>query len=204
MADNYDIHAHNAAGAGGRYLTKRSIEVAPGIYADAYVLIGADGLTPASASNPLPVGSGTRAEFDLVLSLDTNIYAADDVLFDTQEVLSFFAAVGGFAVLEKLQVYDEDDQGQPFDIYFLNANTSLGTENSAPNISDANARTIIGHLSIVADNYKDTGAGKRANLIDIDLPLKSAASTSLWVGGITKGTPTHAAAGMRLRFTVRY
>lgn len=150
------------------------------------------------------VDAGARAELDLTLSLDTSAYADGDVLFDSQEVANFFAAVGGFAVLEKLQVYDEDDQGQAFDIYFLNANTALGTENSAPNISDANARTIIGQLSIVADDYKDVGGSRRANLIDIELPLKSAASTSVWVGGISKGTGTYSASGVRLKFTVRY
>lgn len=156
------------------------------------------------SSGSTPVDADSRAELDLTLSLDTNAYVADDVLFDTQEVTTFFSVAGGFAVLEKVQVFDEDDQGQPFDMYFFNAATSLGTENSAPNISDANARTIIGNLSVVSDNYKDIGGNKRANLIDIEMPLKSAASTSVWVGGVTKGTPTHTASGMRLRFTVRY
>lgn len=156
------------------------------------------------SSGSTAVDAGSRAELDLTLSLDTNAYVADDVLFATQEVATFFSVIGGFAVLEKLQVYDEDDQAQPFDIYFLNADTAIGTENSAPNISDANARTIIGQLSITADDYKDIGGSRRANLIDIEMPLKSAASTSVWVAGITKGTPTHTASGMRLKFTVRY
>lgn len=59
MADNYGRQEFvpDAASGAGKFVIRRSIEVAAGIFADALVLIGADGLTPASASNPLPIGS---------------------------------------------------------------------------------------------------------------------------------------------------
>lgn len=44
MADNYDEHVHNATGAGGRYLTKRSFEVSAGVYADAVVVVDSAGV----------------------------------------------------------------------------------------------------------------------------------------------------------------
>jgi hypothetical protein len=96
MADNYDAHVFNAAGAGGRYITRRSIEVAPGIYADVYALLGADGLTPASAANPLPVGSapGGAASAGYSASAAFTPAAASHLAGDANGAVGTFASMG--------------------------------------------------------------------------------------------------------------
>lgn len=148
---------------------------------------------------------GRSEVFDLTLSLDTNAYADGDVLAATQEITGFFPSSDSAVTLDSVFALDEDDQGIAFDLVFLNANTAIGTENSAPNISDANAQTIIGRIRVAADDYIDLGGSRIANLIDIRLPLKSSStSNSLWVGAITRGAPTHTASGIRLKFGVRY
>lgn len=151
---------------------------------------------------------GTGDVIDVTLSLDTSAYADGDVLADSQEVASAFRAAGGRAILQTIHVLDEDDQGITFDLVILNANTSLGSENSAPNISDANARNIIAcggpntnsPLRILAADYIDLGGCKVQTKNNLGLLLEAAGgSTSLWIGAITRGAPTHTASGIRLK-----
>lgn len=137
---------------------------------------------------------------DVTASLDTSAYTSGDVLFDTQSVSSVGRVNAGVVVLQSLFVLDEDDQGAAMDIYFLDANNSLGTENSAPNISDANARNILGHVSIAAADYKDLGGCKILTQTGIGLVMKmGAGATTLYIAGVTGGTPTHTASGLRFK-----
>jgi hypothetical protein len=137
---------------------------------------------------------------DVTLSLDTSAYASGDVLADTQEIANAVRIDGGRGILQSLTVLDEDDQGLEFDLIFLRANKSLGTENSAPNISDANARDIIGVVNVSADDYVDLGGCRIATVRNIGLLLEAVAgSTSLYVGAITRGAPTYSASGIKIR-----
>lgn len=159
---------------------------------------GATGAPPG-----LPV-AGLETVFDVTLSLDTSPYADGDVLADTQELTGFFPSTTGARVLQNLLVLDEDDQGVGFDLIFLNANVSLGTENSAPSITDANGRSIIGKVSVAAGDYIDIGGCRIADVTPIGKVLKAATGqTSLWVAAITRSaTPTYTAAGLKLKLGV--
>jgi hypothetical protein len=145
--------------------------------------------------------NGAGNVLDVTLSLDTNIYADGDLLADTQEIANAVRVAAGRAILQSVVVLDEDDQGVGFDLVFLSAGTSLGTENSAPNIADAGARDIIGVVSITSADYSDIGASRIATCASIGLILKAAAaSTSLYVAAIIRGgTPTYSASGIRLK-----
>lgn len=142
---------------------------------------------------------GASEVVEVALTVDTSIYAAGDVLSDT----AAFTGVpvnGGRARLVSLAVIDEDDQGAALDLIFFSANVSLGTKNLPPDISDANARNVLGHVSIAGTDYVDLGGVRVATKSGLDLLLESAAgSKSVYVGSITRGTPTHTANGLRLR-----
>lgn len=142
--------------------------------------------------------------FEVTLSLDTSQYADGDVLADTQEVTHFFLAKNGTRKLVSVALLDEDDQGIALDLVFASANVSLGTENSAPDISDANARSLLGALRVATTDYIDLGGSRLATLRGVNLMLESAAdSTSLYMGAITRGgTPTHSASGIKVRLGV--
>lgn len=144
---------------------------------------------------------GKTVVFDVTLSLDTGIYASGEVLADTQQMDAFFRKADGTGILQSIVVLDEDDQGAAFDIYFFSANRSLGTENSAPNISDANARDLLGVVSIATTDYKDLGGVRMACIKNIALPVKAVSGTDdLYVGVVNgTGTPTYTASGIRLR-----
>ena len=136
----------------------------------------------------------------ITCSLDTNAYADGDVLFDTQEIADAVRNAGDSCVLQSILVLDKDDQGEAFDLIFFDANTSLGTENAAPDITDTEAEDILGRISVGAGDYYDLGLCQIACVSPIGLELKSGASTSLYVAGISRGTGTYTASGIMIKF----
>jgi hypothetical protein len=139
---------------------------------------------------------------DLTFTTDTLIYANGDVIADTQ-VLPL-ACPGALPwKLESIRLLDEADQKAPLDFIFLDANQSLGAENGAPNISDANAAAVLGRVQVAAADYTDLGGVSVGAKGSIGLWFKpTAKQTSLWVGIIIgTGTPTYAATSLKARFT---
>lgn len=84
---------------------------------------------------------------------------------------------------------------------------SLGTFNAAPAITDANARQIVGRVSIATGDYVDLGGARVATKTGLNLMMSAAAATKqLFLATITRGgTPTYTAAGLKLKlgFSVR-
>lgn len=152
-------------------------------------------------------GRATRSELkfvDVTLTLDTSAYADGDVLADTQVVAGALRYTDAFAELRSILVLDEDDQGVALDLIFFDANVSLGTENGAPAITDANARSILGLVSVAAADFKDLGGSRIASLKNVGLVLKAASGTrNVYVAAITRGgTPTYTASGLKLRLGI--
>lgn len=168
---------------------------------------------PVSETNPLPVTAvatenvlgavvGKSTVVDITFTTDTAIYADGDLLADTQVMAGVARLAAGISWLQTVQITDESDQKQPIDIVFLDANTSMGTENSVPNISDANASAaVLGVVTIAAADYKDIGGASIASLRGVALALKAAAaSTSIYVALISRGTGTYGATALKAKF----
>lgn len=135
----------------------------------------------------------------ITCSLDTSAYADGDVLFATQEIANAVRNNGDTCILQSVHVVDIDDQGVEMDLVFFNANTSLGTENSAPDIDDTEVLTTLGTVNV--PDWIDLGANQIATVTGIGLLLEAgAATTSLYVAGITRGAPTHSASGLQITF----
>lgn len=141
---------------------------------------------------------------EVTLSLDTSAYADGDTLAEMQEVLHAFRDKNDTRKLTSIALVDEDDQGVALDVVFANAAISLGTENSAVSVSDADSRSLLGAVRIATTDYLDFGGTRLATVRGLNLMLKSVAdSTSLYVGAVSRGgTPTHSAAGIKLRLGV--
>lgn len=156
----------------------------------------------------LPAGENHIGEVGLAddtititCTLDTSAYASGDVLFDTQEIAGAVRVNGDTCILQSVHIIDIDDQGIELDLIFFNANTSLGTENSAPDIDDTEVLTTLGKVNVSGGDYIDLGANRIATVTGIGLVLEvGGATTSLYVAGITRGTPTHTANGVRIVF----
>ncbi len=143
--------------------------------------------------------------YDVTLSLDTSAYAANDLLADTQLVNAKIFTNPKQVILDSVRVQDDDDQGIALDLVLLKANTSLGSENSAPSINDANVlAAIIGTVVIAAADFVDIGGARIAEKRNIGMPLNGDAAVGLYIGSITRGTPTHTAAGLKVRLGVTY
>lgn len=148
------------------------------------------------------MGNMQEDVIEVDLTLDTSAYADGDVLADTQAVVLMASppAAGLRGEIVGCTVLDKSDQGQPLDLVFLDANKSLGTENSAPNISDADAAFVLAVERV--SSYIDLGANQVARPDFPPIPFKVAAGT-LYVGAISRGTGTYAATGIRLKIAVR-
>jgi hypothetical protein len=81
----------------------------------------------------------------------------------------------------------------------------MGTFNAAPNISDANARNILGYVPVLTTDYITVSGTKVATVRNIGLHLKAAAgSQKLYVSVLNDtGTPTFTASGLRAKFGFR-
>lgn len=159
-------------------------------------------VAPQASESVIGAVVGKSTVVDVTFTTDTSAYVAGDLLADTQAMANVTRIAGGISWLQTVQLTDESDQKQPLDIVFLDANTSMGTENSAPNISDANASAaILGVVSIAAADYKDIGGASIASLRGVALALKAAAaSTTIYVALISEGTGTYGATALKAKF----
>lgn len=134
--------------------------------------------------------------------LDTAIYAADDLLFDTTAINLAAYQNGGLARLESIVMLDESAQAVAIDLLFLNAPASLGTFNAAFAASDVLLRSVIGRANIATGDYLDLGNATVAQKANLGIVMKAgAAAQTIWVAGITRaGTPTYAASSLRFQF----
>jgi len=140
---------------------------------------------------------------DVTLSLDTSIYADGDVLAATQVVSNAFRVDDQPGMLVSVAVIDEDDQKAAFDLYFLSADVSIGTENSTPSMSDANARNFCGYVEVGSGYYKDLGGVSVLSLANLNLPIKPISGTNdIAISAISRGTGTYTASGLKLRLGI--
>lgn len=131
----------------------------------------------------------------IVPTLDTNVYADGDVLFNNSVVA--LSGQGHYAI-KNIVVIDRDDQGGAFDIYLFetSATVELGTVNSAPSISDLDAANCIGKVSIAAADYYDLG-GVRIAHKDINQVFNS--EINLRLCGISRDAKTYTASGLMIK-----
>jgi hypothetical protein len=196
MADNVAITA-------GTGTSIAADDVSSVFYQKVKLDVGGDGETlPVSATaNAIPV----KALDDVITidaTVDTNALAEGDVAFATQEVANFSTGADITSILQSVVVQDPDDQGIGIDLIFFNANTSLGTENSAPDIDDTELLTVIGRVQVGAGSFYDLGANRVACVYGIGLPMKAGTGGSVWMAGIARGAPTYAGGHLFIKLGV--
>jgi len=142
-------------------------------------------------------------EKTLTLSLDTLIYAVDDVLAATQELSAVVSAVGNAGKIKSVVVLDKDDQGAALNLVILKTNVSIGTENAVVTLSDADAEEIVGMIEVAAADYIDAVNCQVAIKGNLDFDFVcDAALDDLFVAAISKGTGTYTASGIVLTFFI--
>ncbi len=156
---------------------------------------------PGAASENLIGQVGTPGDQIVTTpTLDTSIYASGDTLFDRTAITNAVRIVGGRAILQSLTLIDKDDQGIALDLFLMETNTAFGTINAAPSITDTNAEALHYIGNVASADWIDVGGAKVASLKGIGLMAEAGAATrDLYICAITRGTPTHTAAGLVIK-----
>lgn len=128
-------------------------------------------------------------------TLSTAVYASGDILFDTTGLPGGVKA----GKIVGVTIIDKDDLGQNCDLYFLDANVSMGTINSVPSITDTAAESIVGIMSSISAS-KDVG-GVRLASYEFELGFDVQSTGVLYIAGITNAALQHTVNGVLL--TVR-
>lgn len=167
----------------------------------------AAGASIPAGANFIGVVGPDHFEVTLTATVQAAAFGAGDILFDRTALANAMRDIDANGRLEQITAVDRADQtAADMQLVFLSADVSLGTANSAPSISDDNASSIIGIVTIPAASWIDVGGAKIAtvNLSNAGLPLVCTPATgtrTVYVAGITQGTPTYAATtDLRFRF----
>ncbi len=145
---------------------------------------------------------GRTSIIDVTFSGDGAAYVAGDVLGTTQTLANAMSEVGGTGVLQSIRLLSEDDLALAIDVVIFQVTQTLGTDNAAVDITDANARDILGHVSIVTGDYIDLINSRSATVRNIDLGVQSATnSRDLFIGLILRAGGTYTANSVRIRLT---
>ncbi len=133
--------------------------------------------------------------------LNADAYDAGDVLFDRTLIsANVFPATGTVLFLRKAIIFDLDGQtAAAGELIFQNADVTFGTKDSAPSMSDANAPAIVARVPYASSDWLGLGGFKMCSLSPLEEAVWPAGGlTSLWVSGMTQGTPTQTTGGIVL------
>ncbi len=162
----------------------------------------ANGQTTAANSAPVVLSDyGKTALKSVTLSTDTVAYASGDLIADTQQIDAALRVSDGKGVLQSITIIDEDNQGVALYILIMRTSTSLGTENSVPNISDANLTAgLIGIVPVATTDYITLSGAKVACIKNIGLPIQAVTGTDdIYIAVLNAtGTPTYTATGLEM------
>lgn len=140
---------------------------------------------------------------DVVLTFDTAALAAGDLAAATQVITNAVRVNGGCGTIISVTVCDPDDIGAGFDLVFIDSNLSLGTENSAPSPSDADADNIQGYLSINAGHFIDLGGVRTACLTGQALKIKAPGGTrNTYIGAVLRGAGTYTGGNVPIKLGI--
>ena len=137
-------------------------------------------------------------------SVDTSAYAAGDVLFDTTAIASPFSNTNasGFIVGARLLVKSDVAFGAR--IILMNANTSIGTFNAAPDPTDTEGEDQGHDFVLNQSGQVDMGAYRIMDAHGLYVPVYPVSGgTTIYVAAVvTEGTPTLAASSCILTLDI--
>ena len=128
-------------------------------------------------------------------TITTAVHASGDVLFEPVEVTDVARENGGTVMLDTVKIIDQDEESVAIDLLFLKSDVDIGGANAAATVPDASNSEYLGLVKVVASDYTDLGeftVAEKTNLLQVF--ETDSDSTSVWVAGIVRATPTYAAA----------
>lgn len=148
-------------------------------------------------------GSGRTLLPTITFSTPAEALDANDVLADTQELAGAFDKAGGSGILQSIKLVDGDDNtAAVVNVFIFRSSVSLGTEDAAISISDANLVELLAVVEIAATDWHDTINSKVAYKSNLGIPVAVTTGTSLYVALQCEGTPTQTASGLTGQFGI--
>ena len=140
--------------------------------------------------------------FTVTPDTHTEAAAVNESVFQADELANFMSEKGGTAIIQSIVILDDDDNGQPLDIVFMDTTGLLDASDDATVIDAADGvipDAILGVVSVT--NYFDGVLWQVGQKDSIGLTIKSASTTrSVYISAINRGsTSTWTAAGLRLK-----
>ena len=140
--------------------------------------------------------------YTIAPTLDTSAYADGDVMGTAATGLTLHTGVPSSRVsgiIHDVRVLDADKEAANFDIYVLDREVSMGTDNAAVSWSDANALATQGIIQVTT--YLTSTNNSVAMVDEADLPFLATVSGGgptdtaiLYFGFVSRATPTYTAA----------
>ena len=122
---------------------------------------------------------------DVTLVCDTGSIADNQVISTYVEIPNIASVDGGAGLIHSILLLDEGDLGGAVDLVFQTDNTTIGDINEDIGLSDADARDIIGYVSMTT--YFDGLDWQMSTKTNIGMTYKCASSTkSLYVACINR------------------
>jgi hypothetical protein len=170
--------------------------------------VGVQEVTPVilvDASGAAYRGKSSHAIIDVDLTVPTSGIAAGDLLADTQVVANAAGAIDKPVVVESITLIDPDDTGNAIDLVLLTDNVSLGTENAAPTVSDANALAYCGaNVQFTAAGWTDLGGVRVQSVGNLNRVVAPKTGTrDIYIAAVNvSGTAQFAGGTIRARIAV--
>lgn len=142
---------------------------------------------------------------EIAPTVDTNAYAAEDLIGDVIEIAAGQISRLNKAILQGVNVWDDADQGVALALLLFRrepSNTTF-TDQAALAIHSSDRDALIGVVPVAAADYVALNAQKVAYIGNLFIPIDLAGGHSLWVAVVSAGTPTYGAA-TDLRFTLNF
>jgi hypothetical protein len=149
----------------------------------------------------LKVG-GKTSYTEVVMTLDTNVYATGEVLAATQVVPNVLNENLGTGIIHSVILLDKDDQAGALDIVFLRTDVSIGTENGALNPTDAVADEIIGVIEVSSTDYIDLINSQIVCKTNLGYGFQGDSGQHIYVALISRDSKTYTANGITLKIVV--
>jgi hypothetical protein len=146
---------------------------------------------------------GTPIKYVTVtMTTATDAQDAGDVIAATQVVATCTRGDDMMSILHSVTLIDVDDQKAKLRLVLFDANTSLGTEDSAPDIDDTEVLTVQGFVDIAVADYYDLGGASVAHKSNLGIVVKPASGTDdiyMAIYSPDTSTPTYAGGAITVR-----
>ena len=128
-----------------------------------------------------------------------NTYADNDAIGTITKLENVCGAATGFFGLQSVVIQDLSNQKSKLELIFFDIMpASTFTDDGAFTLTDSDIDNVVGTVIINSGDYQSYAASAVATVGNIGLEMQAASGADLWMGVISRGTPTYVASELSL------